>query len=355
MNYRFFFLVSLMAFLLIPTVTTAQENPAATAAAPPALTPTVNPATAPLIYFKKPKHDFGEVVEGPDITHDFYFHNRGKSVLHIDKAETSCGCTAAVLGGKNDIPPGGRGIIKVTYHTQGRPWRTAKTITVFSNDPVHPNYALEIGMTVVREVEIQPERITFVNARRGTKQTTLFKVLGRPEKPLKVLSVESVNKRVSVTGIKPYRDEKAKRDGAEVELTLPDTYPITVIDDELIVKTDDVNKPEARASVTADVVGRVQYEPKNLSFVPHQAAPATISFNVSEKPGDFAVRKLETKNKLVRPYFKKVRGTSGEERCYLIVSVLKDIPRDSDGKDEITVFTNDEEQPQITIGVQATH
>ena len=34
---------------------------------------------------------------------------------------------------------------------------------------------------------------------------------------------------------------------------------------------------------------------------------------------------------------------------------MKDIPRNSDGKDEITVYTNDKEQPQIVIETQATH
>jgi hypothetical protein len=341
MNVRFIFFVPLMAFLGVPTLTSAQESPAATAISVPTPTPTVDLATAPRVYVKKAKHHFGEVVEGPEITHNFRFYNNGASTLHIHNIGTSCGCTGAVLGGNNDIPPGESGIVKVTYHTQGRPGKATKTITITSNDPVNPNYTLEIDMTVVREVELLPERVFFSNVKKGTKQTATFKVLGRSEMPLKVLSAESANKVVSVTAIKPYTDKEQKRSGAEIELTLPESYPITAINDEIIVKTDNEKKPEVKAIVAGEVVGRVQCNPASLTFNQGQDYPNTVQFNVTDNPRDFVIRRVETKNKFVRPYVKKVPGPNGIDQYSMIVNVIKKIPQESDGEEEIIVYTND--------------
>ena len=79
----------------------------------PAPTPTVSAADAPKIFFKETEFHFGNVDEGPDITHEFIFRNRGKSTLHINNVGTSCGCTAATVGDKKDYLPGEKGVIKV--------------------------------------------------------------------------------------------------------------------------------------------------------------------------------------------------------------------------------------------------
>ncbi|HEY5037863.1 MAG TPA: DUF1573 domain-containing protein, partial [bacterium] len=135
----------------------------------PTPTATVNPLTAPKIFCAHPNFDFGNVDEGPDIIHEFYLRNKGKSTLKITNVGTSCGCTAAVvkkLGTKDEaatlpaeISPGGRGVIKATYHTSGRPGHATKFITVSSNDPANANFQLKLDMTVTREVDSQPDRI----------------------------------------------------------------------------------------------------------------------------------------------------------------------------------------------------
>src|SRR6185369_9880164 len=119
MKFRLF----LFGLLAVPAFAFA-EGPVAGNA--PASVPTIlpagasvkPPADAPKITAARPKFDFGNVEEGPDITHEFIIRNRGKSVLKINNVSTSCGCTAAVED-KKEILPGGRGKIKATYHTQG--------------------------------------------------------------------------------------------------------------------------------------------------------------------------------------------------------------------------------------------
>ena len=82
--------------------------------------------------FKDVTHDFGTVPEGPDASCIFTFTNNGKEPIVIQKAQPSCGCTVPSFSSE-PVPPGGTGIINVSYHTQGKPTAFTKTISVVSN------------------------------------------------------------------------------------------------------------------------------------------------------------------------------------------------------------------------------
>lgn len=104
---------------------------------PVVATTTATPApqtslTADNMAFDVSMHDFGNVMEGPDATTEFHFTNTGKEPIIIEKAQPSCGCTVPSFS-KEPIPPGGKGVINVAYHTKGRPNTFNKNITVVSN------------------------------------------------------------------------------------------------------------------------------------------------------------------------------------------------------------------------------
>ena len=155
-------------------VSALQAAQAAQAVAVPSPTPTVDLRRAPKIFCAHPNWDFKTVDEGPDIIHEFHLVNKGAGPLTITNVGTSCGCTAAVLkklGTKKDeaatlpveIHAGVRFTIKATYHTSGRPGHATKIITVSSNDPVNAGYQLKLDMTVVRDIDVQPERVYLYN------------------------------------------------------------------------------------------------------------------------------------------------------------------------------------------------
>lgn len=128
--------------------------------------------------------------------------------------------------------------------------------------------------------------------------------------------------------------------------------PIGSVTDTIVIKTDNPKKPEVDVPVVGDVLGRVQPNPKTLNFSPHQEVPVTVTFTV-DPPEGFAIRSVSTAKGLVRPYIKRATAVNGTDQYYLVVTVLKDLPKDSDGKDQIFVKTNDPEQPIVTLDVQA--
>ncbi len=86
----------------------------------------------PVIKFKSENHDFGNIKEGVQATHEFEFVNTGKGALIISNVAASCGCTTPDWT-REPIAPGKTGKIKAVYNSQGRPGQFTKQVTVTSN------------------------------------------------------------------------------------------------------------------------------------------------------------------------------------------------------------------------------
>jgi Protein of unknown function (DUF1573) len=346
----------LTVLLLLPVALRAQTmtTPPIGAVVPPpagaisALPTPVAAASGPKIYCARPKFDFHNVDEGPDIIHEFHFRNVGKSTLVISDVHTSCGCTAAVED-KKQVPPGAIGTIKATYHTQGRPGHATKIITINSNDPVNPSFQMQLDMTVVRDVDIQPERAYFYGLKHGSSQTNSIKILGKPHMLLHILSAQSTSNQVTVV-LTPYVDKAAHRYGADIEVTAPATLPIGEFSDNIDVKTDNPKKPDIQIPVQGEVVGRVQYSPKTVYFGAKQLQPSYVQFTVNPPQG-FVIRSVSSKKHLVKPDVKKMTALDGTDSYSIEVYCVQNLPANSDGQDELDIATNDTEQPEIKIPV----
>ena len=82
------------------------------------------------IKFEETIFDFGNIKEdGGKVTHEFIFKNEGKEPLKITDARAECGCTTPEYP-KEEIAPGGTGVIKVTYNPLGRPGGFTKVVRV---------------------------------------------------------------------------------------------------------------------------------------------------------------------------------------------------------------------------------
>lgn len=99
-----------------------------------------NPATAeggedaelPVFSFEKTEHDFGQIKQGEKVVYTFKFTNTGKKDLVITSATGSCGCTVPQYP-KMPIPPGGQGMIDITFDSSGKSGKQHKTITIVAN------------------------------------------------------------------------------------------------------------------------------------------------------------------------------------------------------------------------------
>ncbi|MCC6817020.1 MAG: DUF1573 domain-containing protein [Saprospiraceae bacterium] len=100
-------------------------------ATPPAPT---GPTTT--VEFEEMVHDFGEVMEGSMVKHQYKFKNTGNEPLVISDAKGSCGCTVPDWP-REPVPPGGTGVINVQFDSKGKGsddgQKQSKRVTVTAN------------------------------------------------------------------------------------------------------------------------------------------------------------------------------------------------------------------------------
>ena len=132
-------------FLFITAATVSFAQQAKTGTADKTTQANANP-NAPTVDFKEESYNFGDISEGPQVTHEFKFTNNGKEPLILSNVKASCGCTTPSWP-KDPILPGNEATILVTYNTQGRPGKFTKTITITSNAS-NPNKVITINGTV---------------------------------------------------------------------------------------------------------------------------------------------------------------------------------------------------------------
>ena len=80
------------------------------------------------IVVKETSFDFGKIMQGKPVFHDFQVVNLDTVPLVIDNVQASCGCTTPEWT-REPIAPGGTSIIKVGYNSAA-PGYFEKTITL---------------------------------------------------------------------------------------------------------------------------------------------------------------------------------------------------------------------------------
>ncbi|WP_300720442.1 DUF1573 domain-containing protein [uncultured Alistipes sp.] len=87
-----------------------------------------------LLRLEESVYDFGRVPRrGGDLVHDFVVENEGTVPLVVTRVFTSCSCLKASYS-KRPIPPGGTGVIRITYEPyKSEPGTFYKVIQVYSN------------------------------------------------------------------------------------------------------------------------------------------------------------------------------------------------------------------------------
>jgi len=78
--------------------------------------------------FDTQSHDFGNVLVGPPVSHNFTIKNNTNQTLQIGNLRVSCGCTTPSTT-TYTIPPGKTGVVTATMDT--RRFVGPKSVTVF--------------------------------------------------------------------------------------------------------------------------------------------------------------------------------------------------------------------------------
>lgn len=107
--------------------------------------------------FETREANFGNIVQGTSVEHEFKVTNTGKGVLTIRKWKPGCGCTSSQPD-KMVLQPGETATAKAVFNSAGQNGSIHKSITVVTDDPVEPVVILFLHGEVQPADGAQPEK-----------------------------------------------------------------------------------------------------------------------------------------------------------------------------------------------------
>ena len=241
--------------------------PAATAApaaphAPLAPAAPVHPSNSPFA-FDTTAHDFGKIPDSKPVSFDFTFKNTTDTVINIQNATGSCGCTVPSF--EKVIQPGASSKITTTFNPAGRNGHEVKTVTLYLDSPTTPQLQLQISADVQRRVMVEPTQVYMGEVPFAIGQNKTFSVTGRAE------NFDIVDAQVQGTGFQVERISNEKVDVSGESLSritykvISDkSLPIGRVQGTIVLTTTDPQTPTVSVSTIADVIGQLRTNPPQI-------------------------------------------------------------------------------------------
>ncbi len=325
----------------------------------------------PKVVVPESKFDYGKVVAGTKVEHDFLLKNVGTAPLKIEQVHTSCGCTAAVLDSAT-IAPGGETKVRTTFDTTGFEGKKIKTIRLYSNDPQNSSFLFSLEGTVRSEVIIEPTRVFFGDVVKGSGKTIFANILvlrgaaktTEDSEQATTSASEKRSKEIQITEAtskSPFLDvslESAETQQSDqfvskrLKVTLKENTPVGPFRERIVVRTTSGVVPVINVGVFARVQGDLLLNPNSVSF--GLLEPANVRDNVqivkveNSAAKAVSITSVETDNPGVVPVLVPQPGKNSSE---IHISVKPELM--GAFRAIISVYTDnqDPDQKKLTIPV----
>lgn len=212
--------------------------------------------------FPDTSFDFGTVLEGQKVTHEFAVKNEGAANLIIQRLVPACGCTAA-SSTNEPIPPGEEAKIKIDFDTTGFSGEKLKTVRVFTNDPDHSSVLLTVKGVVENDVSVEPRSVFLQDVIRGVpgpgnKKEVAVKV--REGSDAQITSVKSFSRFLSIEELEggPRR--------RRFEVSVSPEAPVGELRDRVVIGISGAKESSINLPVFAAVRGKIIVKPEQLAF-----------------------------------------------------------------------------------------
>lgn len=275
-------LCSLVALLVLSLPAVAQES---------SLAPT-DPAAhipAPQLVCDAPDFDFGTIDNSQTVEHTYVLRNTGDLSLEITQARPSCGCTVASIS-ERTVAPGAESRITARLSLAGRQGPQHKVITVESNDPKQPQFALTLRGVAGVALDVQPPRIMQGQLTAGTQPTNEVMVTGQADTPFQITALESTTDRLKATA-------ETVETGRVYRIHLWPAQPLAPgqLEATLVIRTDHPQRPTLEVPVVFMVSTDITVAPRELVFPTMSTEPLTRYIIVRAAEGQtFQIANVET-------------------------------------------------------------
>ena len=215
-------------------------------------------AAEPQLSIPKATHDFGTVLQGTKVTHDFEIKNTGDAPLAIKGIQPGCGCTVANLE-KQSLAPGESAMVKATFDTANFQGHKVKTIRLLTNDPKSPAAVIGLQGDVRLDVNAEPNRVYFGRVQRSAKLTKEVLITPGSDSSTKILEIDPRSEFIAVSTADVGK-------GKKLTISLKENVPVGVLRTRVVVKTSSDLNPLISIPVFARVEGDLVANPPDVSF-----------------------------------------------------------------------------------------
>ncbi len=319
--------------LAVPVLALALILPSLVYAEGPA-SPTATAGPQPHMVAPAPNYDFGTVLEGDPVKHEFTIKNTGQADLVIGHVQTSCGCTVA-QSDKKRLAPGEETQLPVTFDTRHERGHASRRIDVYTNDPQTPDLALEIQGVVRRESEATPDEVFFDAVRKGTEQSREVTIAYNGKaKDFRLTKVSKSTSHIAIT----------QEPGLKLKVALLKTMPPGPFQDTVELAT--TGRP-VEIPVYGRVVGDLVTEPAQVSFgiLPHGQGAMRIVRLTNNGSHPVAIKQVSSTSPAV--VAKAAPVTAGKE--YKITLELRKGTPDGQLRGQLVITTDDPAQSSLTV------
>lgn len=127
---------------------------------------------------------FGEIDQEGTVEHTFLFKNNCATVIEVENARASCGCTAAIVSDKV-IQPGQQAKIEVKFTPpKGTRGKVTKTVSVYLKGETQPHTVLRFSATIKTDFDIEPQFLQLLGAEVGKPVKGKATVKNTTDQPL---------------------------------------------------------------------------------------------------------------------------------------------------------------------------
>lgn len=311
------------------------------------------------------EHDFGKrLAEDPAVIEYVPVRNTGEGPLTVTSVTTSCGCVVGKMRGvESDEPvviaPGESHDLELRLNPAGWSGNKPTIITVRSDDPETPEFAIRMKADVESAIRLDPAPVAFGERPKGETQEMILKVAGRSA-DFEVYAATIAGSRVFE--VETLQTEQVERDGKMVgethlKVTLLPSTPVGNHQGLISLRTTDrarrLHSVQVSASVTGDLkfsLPRIQLDPATLG------ESSTQTFRLTNRAGEpFKILEVEERDETGRSLGKadakitKLPEEEGDVGYEIKVTIAADRPQAGGLAGEI-VFTTDlplEEEARI--------
>lgn len=219
------------------------------------------------IQCEQPAFDFGKLNNSETINHSFVIRNTGDEPLRITNVKACCG--AAAIARDSIVQPGMSTEIRVKSALLGRQGNQTRTVTIYSNDPDHPQLECRLTGVAVAAVYMEPGLVNFGLIVSGKNNSQTVKVVTEDGTSVKILRA------ISATGNFVAEILPADKSGAaRVRVSASGSLPDGNIVDRLEIETDHPQYSHLTLPVLAYTKSDLTFSPQEIQITQAEISSA---------------------------------------------------------------------------------